>query len=232
MMFKPMPVLSVFSVASLIILVLLGNWQYARYAQKTAKPSIVEQVETRVLLEMVIDQTNPGNVQQVYGFANSEPLWRRYVPGRIVSSAEPVLIMAEATGGAAPISAQISSFPESVRFEGIVSQKVANRSNFSAQNEPDADIWYTFDPERIAARLGLPESVRVAEPVVMTVRNGANLAQSRQTLNPYAFAKPLDPLPAERHFGYALTWWGMALGLVGVYLALHHSRGRLKFKKA
>lgn len=232
MMFKPMPILTVLSVVSLIILILLGNWQYARYAQKTANPTIDEQVETRVLLEMVIDQTNPGNVQQVYGFANSEPVWRRYVPGRIVASGEPVLIMAEATGGAAPILTEISSFPESVRFEGIVSQKSANRSTFSAPNEPEADTWYTFDPERIAARLSLPESVRVAEPIVMTVRNGANLAQARQTLNPYAFAKPLDPLPAERHFGYALTWWGMALGLVGVYLALHHSRGRLKFKKA
>jgi surfeit locus 1 family protein len=50
--------------------------------------------------------------------------------------------------------------------------------------------------------------------------------------NPYAFAKPLDPLPPERHFGYALTWWGMAIGLLGVYLALHHSKGRLRFRKA
>ena len=232
MKFNPMPVLSVLSVVSLVILVLLGNWQYARYAEKTKNPSLDEQIETRILLELSVDQKNPGNVQQVYGFASGEPLWRRYVPGRLISSDEPVLIMVEATGGPTPFPIQVSEFPDSVRFEGVISKKIARQSTFSAPNEPDADTWYTFDPERIAARLGLPESVRIAEPVIMTVRNGADLTQTRQTLNPYAFAKPVDPLPPERHFGYALTWWGMALGLVGVYLALHHSRGRLRFRKA
>ena len=37
MTFKPMPLLSVLTIASLVILVMLGNWQYARYAENKAQ---------------------------------------------------------------------------------------------------------------------------------------------------------------------------------------------------
>ena len=39
----------------------------------------------------------------------------------------------------------------------------------------------------------------------------------------------LDNLPPARHLGYALTWFGLALGMIGVYIALHIARGRLRF---
>ena len=86
-----------------------------------------------------------------------------------------------------------------------------------------------MEPELIWAHLGYDGVPMVAGPIVMTVRNAADLNQSRLTGNPYAFSQPIDPLPPERHFGYALTWWGMALALIGVYVALHRSHGRLKF---
>ena len=232
MIFRPMPLLTLLSVISLVILVLLGHWQYGRYSEKMANPSVVEQAETRSNIIVDIDRENAGQVQQVYGFADSEPIWRRYAPGTLQETGETVLIMVEATGGAEPVPAAIADLSDHVSFEGLVSAKRASSSSFAARDEPDRDLWYTFDPEAIAERLALTPPIRVAEPVVMTVRNGADLSQSRQTLNPYAFAKPVDPLPPERHFGYALTWWGMALGLIGVYVALHHSHGRLRFKKA
>jgi surfeit locus 1 family protein len=90
-----------------------------------------------------------------------------------------------------------------------------------------------MDPQAIAAALGSEvATMRVVEPVTLTLLNSGTQGQFSQMPNPYAFAKPLDPLPPERHFGYALTWWGMAIGLLGVYLALHHSKGRLRFRKA
>ena len=83
----------------------------------------------------------------------------------------------------------------------------------------------------MAERLGYASApLRVVETVDVTVRNSADMSKARRTANPYAFAKLLDPLPPQRHFGYALTWWGMAIGLLGVYLALHHSQGRLRFR--
>lgn len=229
MTFRPMPILTLCSVISLIILILLGNWQYARYSEKMDRPTTEAQAELSERVLVSIDLSNPGNVQQVYGFADSEPLWRRYVPGKLQGTNEGVLVMVEATGGAEPIQMLISELPETVTFDGIVANKTPSNSNFAARDNPEANTWYSLNPEKLAERLGMQGTPRVAEPVVMTVRNGDDLTQSRQTLNPYAFAKPVDPLPPERHFGYALTWWGMALGLLGVYVALHRSRGRLKF---
>lgn len=232
MMFRPMPVLTLLTMASLVILIMLGNWQYARYSEKMDNPTVQEEAEASTLLRIKIDQTHAGNAQQVYGFADSEPIWRRYVPGRIEGSDELVLAMVEATGGAQPVPVEISALPETVTFEGLVSERQVSSAAFAGRDDPDAGIWYTLDPAALADRLNLPNTPRLAEPVLMTVRNADDLTQVRQTLNPYAFAKPVDPLPPERHFGYALTWWGMALGLIGVYVALHHSRGRLRFIKA
>ena len=64
MTFRPMPILTALSVVSLVILVLLGNWQYARYSEKIDAPPIEEQVEERVLLRVLIDNANPGFAQQ------------------------------------------------------------------------------------------------------------------------------------------------------------------------
>ena len=70
---------------------------------------------------------------------------------------------------------------------------------------------------------------RVVEPDKMRVVLGADMSRVRTAENPYATLTGRDPLPPERHFGYALTWWGMALGLIGVYIAFHRSQGRLRF---
>ncbi|NQY41467.1 MAG: hypothetical protein HRT80_15385 [Henriciella sp.] len=229
MTFRPMPILTALSLVSLVILVMLGNWQYARYSEKIDAPAIEEQVEERVLLRVLIDTAHPGFAQQVYGFANSEPIWRRYVPGTLEATGETVIAMVEATGGPEPVPVKLSDLPETVTYEGVVSQKEASNSAFSLTDDPSENIWYSLDPAKLAENLGLADTPRIVEPVQMTVRSAADQTRARTMLNPYAFAKPIDPLPPERHFGYALTWWGMALGLIGVYVALHRARGRLKF---
>lgn len=229
MTFRPMPILTALSALSLAILLLLGTWQYQRYSEKISAPveEVIDEVAERLNIDINLD--HPGNVQQLYGFADSEPIWRRYAPGILSATGEAVLVMVEATGGAQPVPAAISSLPKNVSYEGILTRKQASSSAFSANDAPEDDEWYALSPRRIWSNLGLEGDPRVAEPIIMTVRNAADLSQSRLTPNPYAYSKPLDPLPPERHFGYALTWWGMALGLIGVYVALHRARGRLKF---
>ena len=224
-----MPILTALSFVSLVILVLLGNWQYARYSEKVDAPPIEEQVEERVLLRVLIDNANPGFAQQVYGFANIEPIWRRYVPGTLEATGETVIAMVEATGGPEPVPVKISDLPETVTYEGVVAFKEASNSAFASTDDPSENIWYSLNPAKLAENLGLAGIPKIVEPVQMTVRSATDETRARTTLNPYAFAKPIDPLPPERHFGYALTWWGMALGLIGVYVALHRARGRLKF---
>jgi len=231
MMFRPMPILTLFTIASLVILLMLGNWQYARYSQKMGQGETSMSPQSE-LLKVTLERPEKGFVQQVYGKADSKPLWRRYALGQAVGSEERLLVLIEATEGAQPIPLRLNRLPTSLTFEGNIIERTANRGILSPKDQPKENIWNIMDPQLIAQNLGLEKAqVRIAEPLTLTVINAANPMQSRQTANPYAFARPLDPLPPERHFGYALTWWGMALGLIGVYLALHHSRGRLRFRR-
>ena len=56
-------------------------------------------------------------------------------------------------------------------------------------------------------------------------------ANGSLTDNPYAKPNAGDPLPPERHLGYALTWWGLALALVVIYVIYHIRAGRLSFSR-
>jgi surfeit locus 1 family protein len=92
---------------------------------------------------------------------------------------------------------------------------------FAAQNDPAHNIWYWPDIAGMtaAAFRGRPDAAKVLPLVVE------------------ADAKPAPPggLPAggvtrldipNRHLEYALTWYGLAATLVGVYLAFSISRLR------
>ena len=80
MTFKPMPVLTLLSIASVIILVLLGNWQYARYGEKTRDAEIAKTEPLRddlsLRVEAVVDTSSDGYAQQVYGAIDGEPVGR------------------------------------------------------------------------------------------------------------------------------------------------------------
>jgi surfeit locus 1 family protein len=210
---------------------MLGNWQYARYSEKIGQADNAN-VAQGELLKVMLERPEDGFVQQVYGKADSKPLWRRYALGQVAGNQERLLVLIEATEGAQPVPLRLNKLPSSLTFQGNIIERTANRGILSPKDQPEANVWNTMDPQLIGQNLGLDQTqVRIAEPLTLTVINAANPMQSRQTVNPYAFATPVDPLPPERHFGYALTWWGMALGLIGVYLALHHSRGRLRFRR-
>jgi surfeit locus 1 family protein len=54
-------------------------------------------------------------------------------------------------------------------------------------------------------------------------------ADGRAVANPFALAPGAEALPPERHLGYALTWYGLAVVLAVIYFAYHASVGRLSF---
>ncbi len=225
MRFRPLPVLTLFTLASLAILLWLGQWQYGRYAQKLegdVAPGLpVERVSVEV--ETAIEPL----FQSVYGISDGEAVWRHYAPGRIAGTGERVMAMVEASGGPRPrLPAPI---PQRIDFEAA---RVFERTNSrqSARNRPEENSWYVFDAAGMQSRWGWQgESAPVVEPVEMTVVSADDPSRSRVTANPYAAPEPIDPLPPARHLGYAMTWWGLALALLGVYFAYHHSRGRLIF---
>lgn len=86
---------------------------------------------------------------------------------------------------------------------------------------PDAAqrIWYARDLAGIAAAMHL----KLTAPVVV---------EADATPNPGGWPKGGKTVVTFRnqHLGYAITWFGVAIVLLGVWLAYHISRGRIAFK--
>jgi surfeit locus 1 family protein len=79
-------------------------------------------------------------------------------------------------------------------------------------------IWYARDLHGIAAA----DHVRLAAPV---------LIEADAAPNPGGWPKGGQTVVTFRneHLSYAITWFGLAAGLVGVYLAYHVSKDRFRW---
>ncbi|MDE8347530.1 MAG: SURF1 family protein, partial [Acidocella sp.] len=76
---------------------------------------------------------------------------------------------------------------------------------FAGTDDPKAGLFYTLDPRRIAAGLGLgPVSHNILIAMGKLPPPGSAKPQPAQAL----------PHPPNNHYGYALTWFGFALVLV------------------
>ncbi|MEM7493179.1 MAG: SURF1 family cytochrome oxidase biogenesis protein [Pseudomonadota bacterium] len=230
MTFRPMPVLTILSLISFVILIMLGNWQYERYAQKAA-PDFKDGAALAVFedVEVVLHPDAAGNVQQVNAILNGEAVWRRYVP--VLIKGEAAMLALDATGGIDPVAMPLSAvtLPDKLRLN--VFEKPAKRGWFTNSDRPEQDIWFTRDPAAMAQNTGVSaDAPFLAEPEFLIVRLAEDLSRTRQAENPYAYEQTRDPLPPERHLGYALTWWGIAIGLLGIYVVMHQSNGRLRFR--
>jgi len=78
---------------------------------------------------------------------------------------------------------------------------------FSASDNPGARQFYTLDPAAIAAALGLP---RVA-PFVLIV-------MGRVPPDGYPIPAQQLPQPPNNHLSYAITWYGLAVALVVIFV--------------
>ncbi len=75
----------------------------------------------------------------------------------------------------------------------------------AARDNPASRLFYTFNPAVIASGLGLPAPLPFGL-VVLGEAAGGPLPEAASSL----------PRPENPHLGYALTWYGLALTLVGV----------------
>lgn len=232
MRFQPMPILTLLSVICIAILIVLGNWQYERFETKMAAQDAPERVEAPAMETVTLVDLGDVPLQQVYGVIDGEPVWRRYAPAELEGAADWVLVLVGVTGGPNPKPISIRE-ADSTQESPMLRRDPTTypRGLFANPDDPENDLWYTFDGQNLAEAYGFETApVFVLEPVKLKIVSSEDPSRVRETVNPYAYETPPDPLPAERHFGYAITWWGMAMALLGVYLALHHARGRLRFR--
>lgn len=108
------------------------------------------------------------------------------------------------------------TLPAIIRFPG-------KRGYFVPENEPENGFWFTLVPEQIVRHLGL-EGRAETEFYAATVRTSDTIK--------LPIAARTETNLRNSHLGYAITWYGIACALIGVYIAFHHQAGRLRFGRA
>ena len=101
-------------------------------------------------------------------------------------------------------------------IEGLV-RLSEERNYFSPLNDVRQNKWYVRDLKELYGSLKRPEDGQSSWPFMVDQKRTSTSGEW--------------PLPGvtkvtftDKHFGYALTWYGLALTLIGVFLAFAYSR--------
>ncbi len=230
--------LTVATVAALCVLVGLGGWQLQR---KDWKDDLLARFEERVdeapvALEVLLARQAGGEdiryarveltghylsvpARRLYDLHDAKPVWRIMVPfaesgGRIVL----------VDRGVVAFEARYDDGDHAPPDGGDISLTGRLRQGdtpglFTPDNNPSANEWYWREIDAMLA-----DATSYDAPVISTF-----LIEHEPPA-----ATPLSPQPApadlsavsNRHFEYALTWFGLAAALLGVYAAFVRTRSR------
>lgn len=231
MVFRPLPLLTLCALPALALLIWLGSWQLDRAQSKhqaiadwqalaSAAPITLEAAFCQGSAQNGVAIDTPAlspaltpapNSVKIYGRDPSgQAGWRVFAPLALPECAGSEFILIET--GFFPIHTDQVIPLESTRLE-----RPARPGVFTPVGNPDTGEFYAFDSEGIGEHIGL-DGTRLNEAFWIVPDTGTLPPQLSQT-------------PPERHYGYAATWFGLALTLIGVYLALHLRLGRLVFQR-
>ena len=91
---------------------------------------------------------------------------------------------------------------------------------FVPENDPKNGFWFTLVPSQINQHLALGDSA---------IDNFYADALRTSEVGTLPIAANTQWKLRNAHVSYAMTWYGIALALIGVYLAFHYQAGRLRF---
>ena len=234
MSFRPLPLFTIFTIPLLVLLLWLGNWQYERADWKVGE---IEAYQSRVAQDLLtiddalcvsdrdkgssvigpedelseVARTVDSAVLRVYGFSTSgEPGWRRYMPVPAPSCME----------NSAPILAELAFESLKTGQKRAVSrlrliEATPAKTVFTSENSPETNEWYWFDEAAMAQAFGV-----------------AKFNSQWRIVADDGLPDHLRRTPPERHIGYSVTWYGMAIVLFVMYAAFHMHVGRLRFGDA
>lgn len=222
MSFRPLPIMTFCVLVSLVILLMLGSWQWERFSEKE---DALAAVPEWVALEG--GKLAENGVFYMSTIMNGRAAWREILA--LDMGDELVLVTNGVVFSVDP--------PDSPLFDPADAALHLGDGLFRTPPKPGAftppsdiaqHLLFGFDFKELEAELGHPVRRQVFEPRRIMARDQTGEGMID---NPQADPALADPLPPARHLGYALTWWGMALALLIMYFVYHASTGRLRFKE-
>jgi surfeit locus 1 family protein len=236
MIFRPLPAMTVASVLAFAVLVGLGAWQLERLHWKL---DLIARADRNLhAAPLPLDARTPDHVA-----ANE---YRQVVgDGRFDNAKEAYAFGTDKDGGAVYhviVPFRLTDGRAFLVDRGIVPKEMLDPATRRA-GQPDGPrrvtgVWRTPDPPgmftpapdlkhriwyaRDLAGIAKADGVTLAAPVIV---------EADAAPNPGGWPKGGQTVVAfhNDHLQYAITWFGLAAVLVGVYIAYHVSRGRLSF---
>lgn len=228
---KPSLVLpTILTIVALAVLIGLGTWQLQR---KTWKDALLDRISARMaappapfegILERVrngedLEYTRvvvtgrwlPGHEWHLWAPSSGATGWHVYAP--LATAGGPIVIV---NRGLVPDSRRDpGTRPEpgnraETRVVGLLRMPEV-KGTFTPDNTPDRNAWFWRDLEGMARSLPAPSRTAVA-PFFLDAEKNSEAASS---LGPVGGVTRLD-IP-NNHLQYALTWYGLAATLIGVY---------------
>jgi surfeit locus 1 family protein len=229
--FRPGWPLTILVTVSLAILVTLGTWQVQRLQWKL---DLIEQVEAGLAAEPVplppgeavmrsLDHrpmTATGTLRHDLAFAAGSAQ-KGGIPGArlIVPLERPdgVPILVDLGWIPEPVAVHLGGGPEPVStLRGtLYLDHPEAKPPFRPANQVDARRWFWMDTEALRAWTGMPDLAAAT-----LVRTPDGIERTPPIADPPAMTLAND------HLGYALTWYGLALGLLVIYFLMGRARAK------
>jgi len=233
--FRPLPVFTLAAVIAFALLVSLGTWQVQRLHWKLG---LIAQVNRNLSLPPVsLDRAlkmgpdaqyrrvaltghfDHAKEAFVYGISGGAPAW--FVVTPLVTDDGRVVLVDR---GAVPDALRDPAKRRAGQVEGLqhvigVWRVPDPQGLFTPKPDLAKRNWFSRDVASIAAA----DHVRLAAPVIV---------EADATPNPGGWPKGGQTQVTFRneYLSYAVTWYGLALALIGVYIAFHIYKGRLAFR--
>lgn len=227
-----MPILSIFTIISLVILYKLGAWQWERYQFKLAeeaKPAPIAIALNQAIaspkefLKVIIEgEIIPRAINIQTNFEGR--LGERYIVPITTNSG---IILADIGWLDDSEFSKFKLSANHVRFEGVLRHAHKPNAYVPDNNLGEHKFYWAQIPE-IAKAL---EVQPITTDYYVAISQFDLLDSGKKTQNPWADPKGVNYIEPGRHLGYALTWWGLGISLILVYMAFHIKQGRLGFNK-
>lgn len=204
------------TLAMLALAIGLGVWQVQRLAWKTALLTEIDRGEASAAIPLP-DDPRPFQKVRVEGWlrqdlaalygievrsTRSGPTLGAFLLNPLERPGAPTLIVDR---GWVPADAPRPADPVPAAIEGYV-RPPERPARFGAADDPAARRFYALDPAAIGASLGLS----AVAPFTLVALGDAPAGT-------YPAPAQALPRPANNHFTYALTWFGLAAVLVAVF---------------
>ncbi len=234
--FRPLLWPTLATLPALALLLALGNWQVGRLGWKN---SIISQIEERTVSapQPLDDLLKRASGRQEIDY------WRVMVTGAFDHAHELYYFTQDSQGrpvyhvitpllrenlpavfidrGQVPIDARDPQTRVQGQTKGPLTQigivrTPPGQGTFVPDNQPADNLWFYLNMDEMASAVGIEAYL----PVIVEADGAPNpggLPLGGRTV----------VVLNNNHLGYAITWYGLALALLGVYLAFHVAQGRL-----